>query len=84
MREVAGIVDRDIIAKRRHINLPKPVLKAMAKAFSYLWWPTLSPDEVEREFIDQKIDPGAKTFADLGITPDELETEAYQYVRHYR
>lgn len=84
MAEIAKVVDRDIIARRRHINMPKPILKILARAFDYIWWPTISPDEVEREFLDQKIDHTAKTFADLGITPDELEAQAYQYVRHFR
>lgn len=84
MRDIANIVDRDTITKRRHINLPKPVLKTIAKALDYVWWPTIAPDEVEREFLDQKIDPTAKTFADLGITPDKLEPLAYEYLRHLR
>lgn len=84
MRDIANIVDRDTVTKRRHINLPKPVLKSMAKALDYVWWPTIAPDEVEREFLDQKIDPTAKTFADLGITPDDVDTNANEYLRHLR
>ena len=33
----------------------------------FLWWHTTSADEVEREFLDQVIDPTAKTFKDLGM-----------------
>lgn len=84
MREIADIVDRDTVTKRHRINLPKPVLKTVAKMLDYVWWPTIAPDEVEREFLDQKIDPTAKTFADLQITPDDLETKSYGYLRHFR
>ena len=56
-REIANIVDKEILKKRRHINLPKPVFRALASAFNYIWWPTISPDEVERQFINQVIDP---------------------------
>jgi len=56
-REIADLVDREIIKKRRHINIPKPIFKAAAKALDYIWWPTISPDEIERQFIDQVIDP---------------------------
>lgn len=84
MREIAKIVDRDTVTKRPRINLPKPVLKTVAKMLDYIWWPTIAPDEIEREFLDQKIDPTAKTFADLQITPDSLETKSYGYLRHLR
>jgi hypothetical protein len=68
--EIAELVDKEIIKHRRHINLPKAVLKPAANILNKaLWWPVLSADEVEREFIDQKIDPTAKTFKDLGIEP---------------
>lgn len=57
LREISDLVDKEIVKKRRHINLPKPVFKALAKALDYIWWSTISPDEVERQFINQVIDP---------------------------
>jgi len=84
MREIADLIDKEVLKKHRHINLPKPVFKALAKAFDYIWWPTVSPDEVERQFIDQVIDPSAKTFKDLGIEPDDLPRWLLHYVRHFR
>lgn len=66
--EIAELVDREIVKKRRHINVPKAVLKPFAYYLNkYLWWHTMSADEVEREFHDQEIDPTAKTFKDLGM-----------------
>lgn len=71
--EIAELVDREIVKKRRHINLPKAVLKPLAHNLNkFLWWHTMSADEVEREFIDQVIDPTAKTFQDLGIPQSDL------------
>lgn len=84
MRDIMDMVDREILKERRHINLPKPMMMALAKALDFLWWPTISPDEVTRQFIDQVIDPNAKTFADLGIKPDDIERLVIAYVRHYR
>ena len=79
--EIAELVDREIIKRRRHINLPKRLLKPAAGLLNKaLWWPVLSADEVEREFIDQKIDPTAKTFKDLGIEPAELSSLTYHYL----
>ena len=44
----------------------------------------LSEDEVEREFIDQYIDPSAKTFKDLDIEPVELSSLTFEYLKGYR
>ncbi|KAJ5217402.1 hypothetical protein N7468_010410 [Penicillium chermesinum] len=83
--EIAELVDREIHKKRRHINLPKPVLKLIAQALNrYVWWHTTSADEVEREFHDQVIDPTAKTFKDLGIEPVDLADLTFHYLQMYR
>ena len=79
--EIAELVDKEIIKHRRHINLPKSILKPAAKILNKaLWWPVISADEVEREFIDQKIDPTAKTFKDLEIEPAELSNLTFHYL----
>src|SRR5690242_16956092 len=79
--EIAELVDKEIYKKRRHVNLPKAILKPAAKLLNQaLWWPVLSADEIEREFIDQKIDPKAKTFKDLGIEPAELSSLTFHYL----
>lgn len=81
--EIATLVDREINNHRRHINLPKSILKPVAGVLNKaLWWPVLSADEIEREFIDQKIDPSAKTFKDLGIEPAELSSLTFHYLVH--
>ena len=82
--EISKLVDREIIKDRTHINIPKRLLKPMAYYLNrLLWWPTISADEVEREFIDQKIDPEAKTFKDLGIEPAELNNLTFHYLVCY-
>ncbi len=79
--EIAELVDREIFKKRRHINVPKRILKPVAGLLNrLLWWPILSADEVEREYIDQKIDETAKTFKDLGIEPGEISKFTYHYL----
>lgn len=81
MAEIADLVDKEIFKHRRHINIPKPILKPIAKYLNQLiWWKTTSADEVEREFIDQYIDPKAKTFKDLGIEPAELKNHTFHYL----
>lgn len=79
--EIGELVDKEIIKRRRHINIPKRVLKPAADLLNkVLWWHTLSPDEIEREFIDQKIDETAKTFKDLDITPAEISSLTFHYL----
>lgn len=79
--EIAELVDREIFKKRRHINVPKVILKPVLGLLNrVLWWPVGSADEVEREFHDQVIDENAKTFADLGIEPGEISNFTYSYL----
>ena len=79
--EIADLVDREIMKHRRHINLPKRIVKPTANLLNkLLWWSTTSADQVEREFIDQKIDPKAKTFKDLGLEPAELSNLTFHYL----
>lgn len=81
MAEIAELVDKEIYKKRRHVNLPKPLLKPAAKFLNkVLWWKTTSADEVEREYLDQEIDPKAKTFKDLGMEPAELRNYTFHYL----
>lgn len=81
MAEIAELVDREIMKHRRHLNLPKRVLKPTANLLNkLLWWKITSADEIEREFIDQVIDPNAKTFKVLGIEPGELSNFTFFYL----
>lgn len=83
--EIMELVDKEIYKKRRHINIPRPILKPIAKLLNKcLWWPVLSAESVDREFIDQVIDPEAKTFADLGIKPSDIKEFTYDYLQFYR
>ncbi|MCJ1249454.1 NADH-ubiquinone oxidoreductase 40 kDa subunit [Trapelia coarctata] len=83
--EIAELVDKEIVKHRRHFNVPKRMLKPLASVLNkVIWWHTMSADEVEREFIDQVIDPKAKTFADLGVEPAELSSLTFHYLQGYR
>ncbi|KAF2033254.1 NAD(P)-binding protein [Setomelanomma holmii] len=85
MAELNELVEKEAMKKRGHVNVPKRILKPIATyANKFLWWPIHSGDEVEREFIDQTIDPMAKTFKDLDIEPVELKSLTYEYLKSYR
>ncbi|RVX75282.1 NADH-ubiquinone oxidoreductase 40 kDa subunit, mitochondrial [Exophiala mesophila] len=85
LAEIAQIVDKEILKHRRHINLPKALLKPVLHYLNkVIWWPILTADQLERESIDQVIDRKAKTFKDLGIEPAELRELTYHYLQDYR
>ncbi|KAJ4164088.1 hypothetical protein LMH87_005774 [Akanthomyces muscarius] len=85
MAQIAEMVDKEIFKQRRHVNIPKAVLKPVAGVLNkVLWWHTMSADEVEREFIDQVIDPEAKTFQDLSIEPGDVANFTYHYLQGFR
>ena len=62
--------------------VPKRVALALTRAAQRIWWPMLSPDEVERRYIDDADTPG--DWAAVGVEPDEIENHAITYVRRYR
>ncbi|EMD40072.1 hypothetical protein CERSUDRAFT_112285 [Gelatoporia subvermispora B] len=62
--------------------LPKPVALQLARAAQAVWWPALSPDEVERRFINDADLPS--DWDKFGIVPDEIEEHAITYLRRYR
>lgn len=81
MAEISDLVDKEIVKNRRHINIPKVLLKPVANLLNKLiWWRTMSGDEVEREFVNQEIDPKALTFKDLGIEPGDIADFTFHYL----
>ncbi|KAI6779464.1 NADH-ubiquinone oxidoreductase-like protein [Emericellopsis cladophorae] len=85
LSEIARMVDKEIYKERRHINVPKSILKPVAGLLNkYLYWRTITADEVEREFLDQVIDPKAKTFKDLDIVPGDIADFTYHYLQGFR
>jgi NADH dehydrogenase (ubiquinone) 1 alpha subcomplex subunit 9 len=62
--------------------LPKSIALALAKVAQAPWWPLISPDEVERRYIDDVDVPG--DWEAVGVTPDEIENHAITYLRRYR
>lgn len=70
MKEISDIAAKEVLKRKRLINIPRLIRKPMTAVMSQLlWFIQSNPDMIEREFIDQTIDPTAKTFRDLGIEP---------------
>lgn len=62
--------------------LPKKLALALSKSSGLVFWPTVTPDEIERRFMDDVDTPGDWDIVD--IVPDEVETYAIKYLRRYR
>ncbi|EAU86256.1 NADH dehydrogenase [Coprinopsis cinerea okayama7 len=63
-------------------TLPRIVAENIAKLGNAVWWPTLSPDEVVRRYINDSEVPGDWDVVD--VTPSEIEDHAITYLRRYR
>lgn len=62
--------------------VPKSVALLLARLAQNVWWPALSPDEVQRRYIDDVDVPG--DWAKVGVEPTEIEDDALLYLRRYR
>ena len=85
MAQIHDIVSKEILKRRPVVKLPVWFAKALYLVLHRLiWWTEKTPDTVVREFLDQKIDPKALTFADLSIEPSEMTACTYEYLVGYR
>lgn len=83
--DLIRITETRILKKLQGVTPPRWLASFATRLWENVWWPTISPDEVVRRFIDDyEPAPGTLGFADLGITPDVLEDIAIVYLRRYR
>lgn len=62
--------------------MPKRVAVAIAKMAQSVWWPLISPDEVERRYLDDVAIKG--DWEAVGVIPSGIEDHAITYLRRYR
>lgn len=83
----------DVVQRRRLIlNIPFPIAGLMALGFDILQAVTLglvknpaaTRDQVKNLRVDNVVSEGAKSFADLGITPTALEAVLPEYLWRFR
>lgn len=80
LMELIGAVTYNPVT--RAPTIPKPLALFLTKMAQYVWWPLLSPDEVERRFLN---DVDVKGDWDLlGLAPEQMENVAISYLRRYR
>jgi NADH dehydrogenase (ubiquinone) 1 alpha subcomplex subunit 9 len=67
------LVEAMTLKSHKAPKLPKPIALAIAGVLNRaLWWPTISPDEVERKYID---DVGAEVQAAAADVPEGWEAQ---------
>lgn len=62
-----SLVEALTLKKLTGPSVPKPLLMLAARVWDLVWWPTLSPDEVTRRYIDDV--PVVKAGAVMGSMP---------------
>ena len=84
--EIHHYIKEAIMKPYQLVNLPKPIAMLVAEVLQRIvyWQGVTTPDQVERMFIDEVHTKGAKTYADLGITPQHLLDHLVYLVRNHR
>lgn len=66
----------------RTLRVSKSLAKLLARVSGLVWWPSLSPDQIERRYIN---DFAVESDWDvLELTPSTLEEHALTYLQMYR
>lgn len=64
-------------------EVPKSIALLLSRISQLVWWPTLSPDEIERRFINVP-DRAPSDWDKVGVQPVEIEEVAISILRRYR
>ena len=83
--DLLQIAELRTLKKLGGLTTPKWAASLASRVWENVWWPTISPDEIVRRFMDDlENEAGTLGFADLNITPDVLDDLAIVYLRRYR
>ncbi|KAH3675672.1 hypothetical protein WICMUC_002589 [Wickerhamomyces mucosus] len=84
IKEIRDLIQQVTLKNYKQINVPKDLAIKVSEFLQLFWWRMVNPDQIERQFIDQKISNDVKTFANLGIEPNRLQDLVYRYTAHFR
>jgi NADH dehydrogenase (ubiquinone) 1 alpha subcomplex subunit 9 len=65
-------------------ELPKSLARFLSRVSQLAWWPSFSPDELERRFISNPDHDPSEDWAKVGVSPKEIEDIAISILRRYR
>jgi uncharacterized protein YbjT (DUF2867 family) len=83
-REIAALTLREIGRDKRIIGVPAGLMKIAGWFAEFLPVPPLTHDQVDLLTTDNVVRGGAKTLADLGITPTAAEVILPTYLDRFR
>jgi len=83
-REIAALTLREIGRDKRIIGVPASLMKIAGWFAEFLPVPPLTHDQVDLLTTDNVVRGGAKTLADLGITPTAAEVILPTYLDRFR
>jgi len=64
------------------LYFPKRLAKFISQVSSFVWWPVVGPDQVERRYINDVEVAG--DWDVVGIKPDDIDHHALTYLQMYR
>ena len=83
--DIISIAELNTMNKLQGFNVPRVVASTVLKLYEKVWWPTISPDEVIRRFMNDLPDEmGTLSWDALNMTPDALDELAIVYLRRHR
>ncbi|HEY2068449.1 MAG TPA: complex I NDUFA9 subunit family protein [Rhizomicrobium sp.] len=84
VKDILTLILRDTYRSRPLIPVPFWLAKLKAVFLQFLPGKLLTPDQVEFLKTDNIVQPGALTFADLGIVPDSMDAVLPSYLWRFR
>jgi uncharacterized protein YbjT (DUF2867 family) len=86
-RELAALTLREIDQRKPIVGVPASLMRIagfIAERFALLMAPQITHDQVDLLVRDNVVNPGALSFADLGITPTAAEAILPMYLDRFR
>jgi NADH dehydrogenase len=83
-RELLEFILRETDRGRLLVSIPFSLATLQAVFLQLLPSPLLTPDQVQLLRVDNVVAPGARTLADLGISPTSIEAEVPAYLWRFR
>jgi uncharacterized protein YbjT (DUF2867 family) len=74
----------EVMVKKPLLDVPMPIAKLQAKILGLAPKPLITSDQLKLLERDNVVSAGAKTLADMGITPTPLEAIVPSYLVRYR
>ena len=82
-KAILQFINSTIHRNTRLVNLPFGIASLIGTFAQFLPKPFLTPDQVTLLHYDNVVNPGANTFADLGIQPESVQAIVPHYLQRF-